>query len=169
MTVSETKNPQGSPLLRGALIFVAVWLAYQIVLLLFLAWLAFVGMNDEPGYLLVLQSIAVGDLASEFWLVLALDVLSIGVPVGLSVWLLVAFFQRKTGFAHFYFKVICANFISSGVFALLQSVLFGVQHGSSGFTGLLVALGIWQYLLKSHRARAVFGDKRTSKSSLTNP
>jgi hypothetical protein len=143
------------PLLRGWLIFVALFIVLQLVLPVLLFLLRMVGFLGDPGYIEAFQQAADGqrtELAIQF----AFDVLSLALPFVFWVVLCKKFFTRTSGFAVSFLKTLLLSWSLAFAIEALRAFTFGVAPDIRGIGGLVFGLGLAQWLMHSPRVKAVF-------------
>jgi hypothetical protein len=138
------------------MIFVALWIVFQLLILLGSVWVSLFGLFEREGYIRIIQSAATGELTLEFWIQILIEAIVTIVVLILNTRLLIFFVRRKTRFVSHYMKFVIAVFFISILPIISGAILFGVAPDRQSFTGLLVSLGIWQYLSKSSRAKSIF-------------
>lgn len=155
--MTEPQNDQKTepPLLRGWLIFIAIFIGLQLILPLLFFVLGLTGFGGNPGYIELFQQ-AEGDGKVDLAVEFAFDLLSMAMQFGLWLVLSRKFFLRKSGFAGSFLKILLLSGAIAVGIDVMRAFVLGVNPRYGGYGGLIFGLGVAQWLLHSPRVKAVF-------------
>jgi hypothetical protein len=155
--VTEPQNDRRTepPLLKGWLIFIAIFIGLQFILPLLFFVLGLTGFGGNPGYIELFQQ-AEGDHKVDLAVEFAFDLLSMALSFGLWLVLGRKFFLRKSGFAGSFLKTLLLSGAIALVIDAMSAFVLGVNPRLGGYSGLIFGLGMAQWLMHSPRVKAVF-------------
>lgn len=164
--MEDAENPQRRTILpgvRGVLIVALVYLVIQVLLRILVCWIVLFGFGQEPDHLGAtfdtdMQIVAM-QLGWPDYLVMAFDVLVSFALLAAWVYVLLLFVGRKRKFLFWFLTVVMLGAVSGLLSFVLLNVLFGSAEfsgTSGGGAGVILALGIYQMLVKSPRTKTVF-------------
>jgi hypothetical protein len=149
---------QQEPGIKGGLIGVFLYLVA--ILLLYSGLLAYslIGTTDQPGYLRAqLHGFDYGSLSASEMAFLVLDISVSVLQIAAIANLLRLMFGHKKNFVTGYFWLIVFITLLQGVYFLVYNLVYGeIPRNSAGGTGIVVMLGVYQYLRNSKRAEITF-------------
>ena len=164
MSSSFVSPVQKPPLLRGALIFVFLWLIAQF--LLGSAALADVlfGVLSGAGYVTAIHEYGWEGVDWSLWPLILADFLRPVLHLVLYGWLLRRFLLRSPAFSRNFLLVIAASLAADGVVAIVSEIMLDEVPVATKGVGAVLSFGIYQYLVRSPRATSVFraGDEVAS-------
>jgi hypothetical protein len=160
VTMTDAILPEPpKPGIRGALVFVLLYLVLRSALIFYLGYVTIVGDQENPGIWFTLMNSETMGFTHNMKAYLWFALFETFVNVFLPSFCIYIFIKKWRSFTKIFTLVIMAEFFLAGIDALFANIFFGQglsYSGPSAGTGLLVSIGIIQYMRTSLRARVTF-------------
>jgi Protein of unknown function (DUF2569) len=145
------------PGIRGGLIVVLLLLVLQFIVFLAAGWIKLFGFGDEIGYLEATSSGGLEEIPPAQIAYIAFDILQPFLVAAYAGYVLYTFLKTRRTFPQVFLGGMVLAVLVIVVDGLAYYSLFGElpDLGRPG-SGVVISLGVYQYLITSPRAKATF-------------
>jgi hypothetical protein len=155
LTGVQIEKEAKPPLLRGWLIFFAIFIVLQLIAPLLTMAFKLIGFDGRSGYIELLQQ-AEGDAWSNLALAFTFEMVALVLTFAFWTALSRKFFTWKSGFAESFLKCLLLSWAVVLGIDVMQALLLGEKPSFAGYGALVFGLGLAQWLMHSPQVNTVF-------------